>query len=44
MEKGILINMSTSQKFFTGKTFEVFFLDIVKAGLWIKKITPEMGK
>ena len=43
--KGILINIiSTSQKFFTGKTFEVFVLDIVKAALSIKKITPEMGK
>ena len=43
--KGILINIiSALQKFFTGKTFEVFVLDIVKAALSIKKITPEMGK
>ena len=35
--KGILTNISTSQKVFTGKIFEVFVLDIVKAALSIKK-------
>ena len=43
--KGILINIiSTSRKVFTGKIFEVFVLDIVKAALSIKKNNPEMGK